>query len=131
MNWLDLSSELLKECPDVFENYHIKSSDYYEDIEGQLRKVYDDYDAIVFDFKGKYNNKYKVTVRVWSDFHVTATIEIKDRGYFEYPITSEDEHFDEIVNVSGPQILKNDPMVKSEVKEIYDWTFSAYSTIVK
>lgn len=90
-----------------------------------------DFDAVVFDYTGKYKDKYKVTVSVWSDSHVTATIEIKDSGNFDFPITSEDEHFEERVKEYGPQILKKDPRVKAEVREIYDWTFDAYISLVK
>lgn len=131
LNWHDLYDVLRRSSLDTFELYHIEANPQYNVVNGQLIKLSVDFDAVVFDYTGKYKDKYKVTVRVWSDSHVTATIEINKSGSFGYPITSEDEHFEERVGVYGPQVLKDDPKVKAEVKEIYDWTFSAYRSLVK
>ena len=129
--WLDLYDILRKSSPDTFEFNHIEANPHYDELNGKVVRLSVDFDTLVFDYTGKYKDKYRVTVRIWSDSHVTAIIEINDSDHFDYPITSEDEHFEERVEAYGPQILKNDSKVKAEVKEIYDWTFSAYRSLVK
>lgn len=129
LNWHDLYDILRRSSLDNYTFYHIEANPHYNVINGWERMSVD-YDALVFDYTGKYKDRYKVTIRVWSDSHVTATIEIKDSGHFDYPITSVNEHFEERVKVYGPIILKNDSKVKAEVKEIYDWTFSAYRSLL-
>ena len=131
LNWHDLYDVLRRSSLDTFDFFHIEANPLYDEVNGQVLRLSVDFDAIVFDFTGKYKDKYKVTVRVWNDSHVTATIEIKKSSYFEYPITSEDEHFDERVIAYGPQVLRDDQEVKADVKEIYDWTFRAYRSLVK
>ena len=131
LNWYDLYDVLHRSSLDTYEFYHIEANPHYDILNGQTLRLSVDFDAVVFDYTGKYKGKYKVTVRVWRDSRVTATIEIKENGCFEYPITSEDEHFDERVNVYGPQVLRDNPKIKADVKEIYDWTFYAYRSLVK
>ena len=131
LNWFDLFDTLRKNSPDTFDFYHIEANPHYYEENGQMVRLFVDYDAVVFDFTGKYKDKYKVTVRAWDDSHVTATIEIKNDGCFEYPITSDDEHFDNRVDVYGLQSLRSNLKLKAEVKEIYDWTFAAYKSLVK
>ena len=131
LNWYDLYDVLRRSSLDHFDFNHIEANPHYDVVNGRSVRLFVDFDALVFDYTGKYKDKYKVAVRIWRDSHVTAIIEIKDSGYFEYPITSEDEHFEERIKVYGPQILKDDPKVKAEAKEIYDWTFSAYKSLVK
>ena len=131
LNWHVLYDVLRRSSLDTYDFFHIEANPHYDEVNGQVVRLSVDFDAVVFDYTGKFKDKYKVTVRVWSDSHVTATIEIKDNRYFDYPITSEDEHFDERVNLYGPQVLKDDPKAKADVKEIYDWTFNAYRSLVK
>lgn len=131
LNWYDLYDILRKSSPDTFDFYHNEANQHYDEINGKSIIPSVVFDAVIFDFSGKFIDKYKVTVRVWSDSRVTATIEIKNNGVFEYPITSNDEHFDDRVFLYGPQVMRDDPTVKADVKEIYDWTFNAYRSLVK
>lgn len=131
LNWHDLYNVLFRSSIDTFDFFHIEANPHYDEVNGQVVRLSVDFDAVVFDFTGRYKDKYKVTVRACSDSRVSATIEIKDNGYFEYPITSQDEHFEDRVKICGPQILRDNFTVKAEVKQIYDWTFNAYRSIVK
>lgn len=131
MTWFDLYTELGKSCPDSFEMTHVEAGPIYKWIEGKDVRVSVDYDAIIFKFTGKFGGKYKATVRLWFDSRVTASIETADRQFFEYPVTLEDEHFEQRWKIYGPHVTNDDSSVKSEIKEIYDWTFNAYRSLVK
>lgn len=131
MTWNDLYYELEKTCPDSFEMIHVEAGPKYEWIDGKAVRVYADYDAIVFRFSGKFKGKYKATVRLWYDSRVTASIETADKQFFEYPVTLEDEHFEQRWKIYGPHVSGNAQNVKPEIKEIYDWTFNSYRKLVQ
>lgn len=131
MTWIDLYSELEKSCPDSFEMIHVEAGSQYKWIDGKDVRIYADYDAIVFMFTGKFRGKYKATVRLWCDSRVTASIETVDSQFFGYPITLEDEHFEQRWKIYGPHVANNELNVKQEIKEIYDWTFNAYRKLVR
>ncbi len=119
-------AELCKTSPDTFNMTHIEARPVYDRINGELVRLSFAFDTIIFEYTGKYKNKYKANVRVWSNSRVTTSIEMNNNGVFEYPVTKEDEHFDERLNICGPSEVKNNPALRAEIKEIYDWTFNAY-----
>ena len=129
MDWHDLKMELDRTSPDTFELTHVEANPDYDRINGKLVRLSVVFDAIIFEFTGKYKDKYKAIVRVWSDSRVTASIELKGNGIFEYPVTKEDEHFEKRLNIYGTPDMKNNPAIKAELKEIYDWTFKAYRNL--
>lgn len=126
MNWIDLMMELGRTSPDTFVFTHIEANPVYKRIAGKDVRVSVDFDTMIFEFTGKYKDKMKARVRVWSDFRVTASIELKNKVFFDYPVTNEDEHFEQRLELYGSPIIKDNPIAIAELKEIYDWTFDAY-----
>ena len=130
MNWIDLMKELERTCPDSFEFTHVEANPVYKRINGKDVRVSVDYDLMFFEFTGKYKDKMKAKVRVWSDFRVTASIELKNNVFFDYPVTNEDEHFEQRLDLYGSPDIKANPGAIAELKEIYDWTFDAYRNLI-
>lgn len=126
MNWTELMIELEKTCPDSYGVIHLEANALYKRINGKDVRVSADCDSFSFVFTGKYKGKYNTTVRVWYDSRVTASIELMENSFFEYPITRENENFDQRIDLYAPSSIKNNPGIMAEIKEIYDWTFSAY-----
>lgn len=131
MNWIDLMMELVRTCPDSFGFTHVEANPVYKRIGGEDVRVSVDFDTMIFEFTGKYKDKMKARVRLWSDSRVTASIELKNKVFFDYPVTNEDEHFEQRVKLYGSPVIKDDPIAISELKEIYDWTFNAYNNLLK
>lgn len=130
MTWFDLMTELEKTSPDTFGLTHVEVNPNYKRIDGRVVRVSVDNDSFIFEFTGKYKSKYKTTVRIWSNSRVTASIELENNTYFDYPITNEDEHFDNRMDLYGPSAVKNNLAARTEIKEIYDWTFNAYHNLL-
>lgn len=65
---------------------------------------------------------YSVSVRVDNNNKITSSIEIKDVGNFDFPITGHDERFTERVNMTPwlEEFRKDDKSV-SQLKRIFDW----------
>lgn len=93
----------------------------FKDINGEYVEVDSDYHKVCMELAGDFK-KYEVEVRVDSDNHVTAAIKIKDLGYFSFPITGKDEHFNERVKITPclSEFRKDEKLV-SELKQVYDW----------
>lgn len=130
MNWIDLMMELCRTCPDTFRFTHVEANPVYERINGEVVRVSFDFDTMIFEFTGKYKDKMKARVRVWSDSRVTASIELKNQVFFDYPVTQKDEHFEKRVELYGSPAIKDNPIAIAELKEIYDWTFDAYRNLI-
>lgn len=126
MNWTELMIELKKTCPDSFGVTHSESNAVYKQVDGEEVRASADYDLISFVFTRKYKGKYKTTVRVWYDSKVSASIELMKNRIFEYPITRETRNFVQQIDPYAPSSIKDNPGIMAEIKEIYDWTFSAY-----
>ena len=126
MNWTVFLKKLKTSSPDSCDIIHVEVNPKYESINGSEVGLPVEYDAYIFDFNGKYKDKYKTTVRIWADSRVTASITFEGNASFEYPISGEDEQFDSRFNLYGPEFIKKNPTLKAELKEIYEWTFCAY-----
>lgn len=126
MNWTELMIELKKTCPDSYGVIHSEANAVYKRINGKDVRASADYDLICFVFTGKYKGKYKTTVRVRYDSRFSASIELMENRIYEYPITGETENFVQQIDQYAPLSIKNNPGTMAEIKEIYDWTFSAY-----
>lgn len=129
MNWIDLMKELGRTSPDTFGTTHVEANPTYERIGGRDVRVSVDFDTIIFEFTGKYKDRIKVRVRVWSDSRVTASVELKNKGFFDYPVTKEDEHFEQRIQLCGLPDVKANPIAIAELKELYDWTINAYRNL--
>lgn len=130
MNWIDLMMELGRTCPDSFGFTHVEANPVYKRIDGEVVRVSVDFDTMIFEFTGKYKDKMEVRVRYWSDSRVTVSIELKNKVFLNYPVTNEDEHFEQRLELYGSPVIKDDLIVIAELKEIYDWTFKAYRNIL-
>ena len=122
--------ELSRTSPDTFGITHIEAGPVYKRIEGKDVRVSVDFDTIIFEFTGKYKDKFKTKIRIWSDSRVTASIEFRKQVSFDYSLTKEDEHFEQRMELYGSPDIKVDPIAIAEIKEIYDWTFKAFHSIV-
>lgn len=130
MIWADLMKELKRTCPDSFGVTHVEINAVYKRVDGMDVRVSADCDSFSFVFTGKYKGKYNTTVRVWYDSRVTASIELMENRFFEYPITRENENFDQRIDLYAPSSIKNNQGIMAEIKVIYDWTFSAYRSVI-
>lgn len=130
MIWADLMKELKRTCPDSFGVTHVEINAVYKRVDGVDVRVSADCDSFSFVFTGKYKGKYNTTVRVWYDSRVTASIELMENRFFEYPITRENENFDQRIDLYAPSSIKNNQGIMAEIKAIYDWTFSAYRSVI-
>ncbi len=126
MDWEELMIELERTCPDSYGVIHLEANAVYKRINGKDVRVSADCDSFSFVFTGKYKGKYNTTVRVWYDSRVSASIELMKNRIFEYPITRETGNFVQQIDPYAPLSIKNNPGIMAEIKEIYDWTFSAY-----
>lgn len=122
--------ELKRTCPDSFGVTHVEINAIYKRVDGVDVRVSADCDSFCFVLTGKYRGKYKTTVRVWYDSRVTASIELMENRVFEYPITREEENFDQRIDLYAPSSMKENPEVRAEIKEIYDWTCKAYRNLI-
>ena len=127
--WLDLFEELRRTCPDKYEHYYINAGPRDNTFKEKNVALDEDFNSIIFTFTDKFKDKYRVTVRAFVNNSVNVTVEIKGNGNFEYPVTYEDELFDKRLDFYGPSDVKGNPSVRTELKEIYDWTFNAYRNL--
>lgn len=127
MNWTDLLKELRKNSPDYFEDSHVEVGAKYDIDAGLEVRVAFECDSIIIKFLGKYKNKYLTTVRVYMDGCVGATIWVDENREFSFPVTGQDEYFDErlALDSSLSDYMKNNDL-RAELKGIYDWIFEAY-----
>lgn len=129
--WLDLFEELRRTCPDKYEHYYVEAGPRDNTFKEKNVALDEDFNSIIFNFTDKFKDKYKATIRVLRDKSVNVTVEIKGKGFFEYPVTNDDEHFDMRMDLYGSTIIKDNILAKTELKEIYDWTFNAYRNVIK
>ncbi len=122
--------ELGRTCPDSFGFTHVEANPVYKRIDGEDVRVSVDLDTLIFEFTGKYKDKMEVRVRLRSDSRVTVSIELKNKVFFDYPVSKEDEHFEQRFELYGSPVIKDDPIAIAELKEIYDWTFKAYRNLL-
>ena len=97
MDYKELFEELSNTCPVSFSVVPVEANVNYKWIDGKKVRVDVDYDAVIFDFIEKYS-RYRV---IWYDSRVTASTELKDKEFFNFPITAQDEIFDKRVELYG------------------------------
>ena len=129
MDYKAYFKELSDTCPAPFCVVPIEVNANYKWIDGKEVRVDVDCDAVIFDFTEKYS-RYRVTVRVWSDSRVTVSIELKDNVFFDFPVTTQDEDYDKRVELYGAAEIKNDDIIRSEMRILYEWVFDAYRKLV-
>lgn len=102
---------------DSFDNVNSFSKDkdgYYVESSGAPHAIYM---VLADDLEG-----YSVSVRVDIDNKITSSIKIKDVGNFDFPITGQDEHFTERVNMTPwLEKFRKDEKSVSQLKRIFDW----------
>lgn len=132
MTWEDMLKELQKNSPDSFEtNLVVEANVVYDTIGGKDIRVSNDFDTIIIEFTGKYIDKYSLRIRVWSDSQVTASVDVKGFGYFDFPVNLTDYHFDERVEITPClRDFKTDLKSLEELRQIYDWIFDSYRRLL-
>lgn len=131
ISWDKLLSELRKDSPEEFDFIQIQAGPYYREKDWRKTRSVE-FDAIVICFIDKYKDKYKPTIRIWNDSRVDATIEIKEKKHFEFPVMLGDENFDERLSICRDlQEYHSAPAAKAELKGIYDWIFNSYRRLIE
>ena len=127
MTWKDMLTQLRANSPEVFDYFRVEVNASYKEIDGREVRVDYDYDALIIEFADKYHGKYKPTVRIFKDSRVTATIEVYGYGSFSFPVTGDDEYFEDRLKIT-PKFAEfvQDLHLVRELKGIYEWIIFAY-----
>lgn len=123
-------AQLRANSPEAFDYFRVEVNASYKEVDGREVRVNYDYDALIIEFAGEYHGKYKPTVRIFKDSRINATIEVYGHGYFSFPVTDKNEHFEERhKNTPGFAEFIQDPQLVDELRVIYDWIIAAYRSV--